>query len=507
MEVDAIPPIERCPQEILENIFIECLPPVHEPDRSFIPLRLSHVCSWWRTIAFNLPPLWRSLYLADNLKKRSKYEIFCPDKKRSIDSAAADNMKHLTKLWADNARHRSLSVYLEMNSFCHGAGNIVTNVANRLQFLRLQVLPSYIFEPFINTADIEVEQLESLHLTWNYSSAIMFNNVTAFTAAPKLHKLRLDFESIIDTIDNQMLEPSFTSYHFMVPWQQLTHVCMDNITLETWDDLLRSCPQLQECLVTFGNFADVTSSPLMLAQAPTTIRRLTKLGINLGRSGGLFSFDQLEMPALQSLQISAKPWMRNERARKFDWQDSLVPSFKWLGNLESLTVSLQDMSTRIDDLIKVLPYMKGLKNLTILYIENGSDVDTILRSLTHDSIPSTCPEDWVLPNLECLKLEMASTYDLRPATETLPCSIYNFVRHRWWKPVDSEDPGMSRRFASHRHLRSCNIGMTFFRKRGARKFFREVDQLLTPFRVQGLHAQIYESHCNWTYDRMTHDWW
>ncbi|KAF8629794.1 hypothetical protein AX17_005573 [Amanita inopinata Kibby_2008] len=504
METLTMPPIERCPQEILENIFLACLPLTHEADRDFTPLKLSHVCAWWRRIAFHLSPLWRSLYLAKNSKKISRYEMLCLDSKRSRDASATENMRLLAKVWADNARDLSLSVHLEMHTPCHGIGDILTSYANRLRFLRLQVLPSYtgvhMFEPFINLTHYQVDQLESLHLSWNYSSGISFNNITTFTCAPNLHKLRLDFSSI--DLESRIIEPSFNSYYFMIRWSQLTHVCMDNISVETWDDLLQSCPKLQECLVTFSNFSDATSS-LVLAQTPTSIPHLTKLGVNLGRSGGLFSFDKLDMPVLDTLQISAKPWKCNERARKFDWHHSLVPSFKWLGNLTILTVSLQDMSTRVDDFVGILPYTRSLRNLTVLYLETGSDVETIVQSLTYDPMHCSGEGEIKAPKLKCLKLEMANTYDLRPATETLPPSIRNFINCRWRPKVvygDSINPHVS-------SLNKCDIGMVFFRKRGAKTFFNHVDRLLEPFKSQGLHVQVYESHCCWTHDELPNSWW
>ncbi|KAF8632372.1 hypothetical protein AX15_001906 [Amanita polypyramis BW_CC] len=505
-------PIERCPQEILEDIFLECLPSTHEADRLLTPLRISHVCSWWRTVAFHLPQLWRSLHLSMNSKKMTKYELFGLDDARPRVSG---NSRKLAKLYTDNARGHTLSLHFEIQILCHGMGNILTTYADRLRFLRLQVTPTYagnyagadVLGPFVNLPASSIDQLESLHLTWTYSSTVRYNTIRTFTLASRLRKLRLGFGSA-DGAD-ALLEPPFNSYYFMIPWAQLTHLCMDNISVETWDDLLHSCPKLQECLVTFSSFSHNTStftlqSPSTISH-PTVIPHLRKLGINIGRSGGLFSFEHLDMPALDTLQISAKPWTRNERARKFQWRDPLVPSFQWFKNLSTLTVSLQDMSTLIEDFIGILPHAISLKNLSVFYIENGSGVEMILQSLTYD--PALCEEESggqvALPKLEFLKLEMANTYDLRPATPSLPGSIRDFVKRRWWGKHDERD-------SDHRRtarLASCEIGMVFFRKRGAKSFFGDVEQAVSQFRTQGLRVRVYESRCNWSYDQMTQDWW
>ena len=438
----------------------------------------------------------------------TKYELFGLDDARPRVSG---NSRKLAKLYADNARDHTLSVHFEIQILCHGMGHILTSYADRLRFLRLQVTPTYagvdVLGPFVNLPESSVDQLESLHLTWTYSSTTRFNTITTFACAPRLRKLRLGFGSADG--GDALVEPSFNSYYFMIPWAQLTHLCMDNISVETWDDLLHSCPKLEECLVTFGNFSHGTStfmlqSPSTISQ-PTVIPHLKKLGINIGRSGGLFSFEHLDMPALDTLQISAKPWTRNERARKFQWRDPLVPSFQWFKNLSTLIVSLQDMSTLVEDFTGILPYATCLKSLSVFYIENGSDVEMILQTLTYDPALCESAEQVTLPKLECLRLEMANTYDLRPAAPSLPETIHDFLKCRWWRRGSEDDASVLCRLTPR--LASCEIGMAFFRKRGARSFFGDVEEAVSPFRMQGLRVHVYESRCNWNYDQMTQEWW
>ncbi|KAK6977578.1 hypothetical protein R3P38DRAFT_2666335 [Favolaschia claudopus] len=55
----------RLPQDILEEIFLACLPTAHDAVMSSIepPLLLGRICSRWRSIAFALPRLWSSLHV------------------------------------------------------------------------------------------------------------------------------------------------------------------------------------------------------------------------------------------------------------------------------------------------------------------------------------------------------------------------------------------------------------------------------------------------------------
>jgi len=167
-----------------------------------------------------------------------------------------------------------------------------------------------------------------------------------------------------------------------------------------------------------------------------------------------------------------------------------------------LIVSLQDMSTEVADFVGILPYTTSLKNLSVYYIETGSDVETILQFLTFDPVALESIKQVTLPQLRHLKLEMATTYDLRPATQTLSSSIRDFAKCRWWtQDIDSSSDHPTLR------LEGCDIGMMFFRKRGAKTFFDDVECAIGPLKSQGLSIHVYESHCNWACDEMTHGWW
>ncbi|KAJ7910543.1 hypothetical protein B0H13DRAFT_2011981 [Mycena leptocephala] len=55
----------RLPQEIVEEIFLDCLPTDHNAIMSAAeaPLLLGRICSAWRSIAFGMPRLWNTLHI------------------------------------------------------------------------------------------------------------------------------------------------------------------------------------------------------------------------------------------------------------------------------------------------------------------------------------------------------------------------------------------------------------------------------------------------------------
>ncbi|KAJ7439210.1 hypothetical protein FB451DRAFT_1570042 [Mycena latifolia] len=58
-------PIRRIPQDILETVFVACLPTAHNAIINVreVPLLLGHICSYWRSVAHSMPTLWTSIFI------------------------------------------------------------------------------------------------------------------------------------------------------------------------------------------------------------------------------------------------------------------------------------------------------------------------------------------------------------------------------------------------------------------------------------------------------------
>ncbi|KAF8999639.1 hypothetical protein BDQ17DRAFT_1246323, partial [Cyathus striatus] len=61
-----VSPFRRISRDVLEEIFLACLPTVRNPCITAIeaPLLLTHVCSSWRSVAHTLPQLWSAIHIA-----------------------------------------------------------------------------------------------------------------------------------------------------------------------------------------------------------------------------------------------------------------------------------------------------------------------------------------------------------------------------------------------------------------------------------------------------------
>lgn len=62
--IHLLTPIQRMPVEIICEVFISSLPELvddRRPCLRTVPLQVSHVCSWWRRIALDVPQLWTAI--------------------------------------------------------------------------------------------------------------------------------------------------------------------------------------------------------------------------------------------------------------------------------------------------------------------------------------------------------------------------------------------------------------------------------------------------------------
>ncbi|KIM39579.1 hypothetical protein M413DRAFT_415564, partial [Hebeloma cylindrosporum] len=59
-------PIRRLPLDIMENIFLCCLPTQRNPAMSTLeaPLKLGRICSSWRSFAYSCPRLWARIHIS-----------------------------------------------------------------------------------------------------------------------------------------------------------------------------------------------------------------------------------------------------------------------------------------------------------------------------------------------------------------------------------------------------------------------------------------------------------
>ncbi|KAJ7015960.1 hypothetical protein C8F04DRAFT_1168253 [Mycena alexandri] len=156
-------PMRRLPQDILQDIFIACLPTTHNAliHPRHAPLLLSLVCQRWRWVAHSTPKLWSSFHIP-SLSGSDGSELDRPmDVLATSTSAFAD----MVEAWLDRSRTCPLSISFGNPSRFVTASDILLlnqlhNASHRIHHLDLYS-PSDIFEqvPWLNAETLVPEVL------------------------------------------------------------------------------------------------------------------------------------------------------------------------------------------------------------------------------------------------------------------------------------------------------------------------------------------------------------
>jgi hypothetical protein len=293
-------PFHLLPLEVVHEIFIRCLPRERVgPDIAQAPLLLCHICSSWRSIAINLPELWRSLFLLMSYTPPPNGSI--GDDNRALASKRIvlhNRYVSLVKEWFDRAGEQpslSFQFYFainddtdihEMNSARSLISQVLVANAPRFRYLDLNADRAKHLGGFLNgSPPVVLNHLESLVLRLGGLESLNLGWITAFHSAPRLRRVSL----LSLTVDLPSL----------LPWSKLTHLKVtDFISTYAWMVLVRNCVDLQSGLFYIG-----TAQVPRVHSDEHTLSNLTNLRLVFLREYDGQIFSGLHLPALKTLEL------------------------------------------------------------------------------------------------------------------------------------------------------------------------------------------------------------
>ena len=263
-------PLRQVPIEIMEEIFIHCLPTDHNAVMSTreAPLLLSRVCSEWRSITLSTPRLWASLRIPLSPPESILGYYALDFEFEKCSKGAAE--------WIRRSGECPLSISLHPPSPHYQFDGI--SVKQPFRKVLKEILPSSkrwktfscrglndSFTHLQKIAEGDVPMLESLGITIVPESLSRFGGTTALMntfgllSAPKLRKLSLTYFR-----ENLLSLP--------VRWSQLTHLTLDAegptqltvtpspLTYSQVGKVLKNCTLLVSCSLRLGNTQHVCLS-------------------------------------------------------------------------------------------------------------------------------------------------------------------------------------------------------------------------------------------------------
>ncbi|KIM44128.1 hypothetical protein M413DRAFT_443171 [Hebeloma cylindrosporum] len=245
-----ISPLRRLPPEILQLIFVWCLPQNHNSvmHASEAPVLLGRVCSEWRRISLATPEVWASLHIVPPNVNFSN---------PGSSAARFERKRELVKMWLERSGACPLSISLvwfagdseEEVKLCASILEVLVPMCGRWKTLDFQV-PLKMFTPFIGLTVEDVPLLEGMSLMDNRTPLDTVavdrwpESLTFAESATKLRNFTLTFFS------GGIRLPS-------IPWPQLTTLYLEsNIAFFFTDsremlNTLSGCANLQSCTLKF----------------------------------------------------------------------------------------------------------------------------------------------------------------------------------------------------------------------------------------------------------------
>ncbi|KAK7065015.1 hypothetical protein R3P38DRAFT_2827554 [Favolaschia claudopus] len=431
-----ISPLRLTPDDILREIFVACLPTLHNAlmDTNQAPLIFGRICRRWRVVAHSTPMLWSSVYVP----LTTSADI-------SISSISAA-LKH----WLERSGSCSLDISLYALKPHHSSvidtGStlpILLDAASRLRRLSLAG-DLEAFQPLLLLGAKSLPLLNSLHL---YNGGLDDHRVLEhgmkIIGIPSLRSVSLSIN-----VNALSLPLQWSHLRTIDLWHEGDPSADCFLGCNEWLEILRRCPNLQRCEVYISESLpnDFTFSP---DTAPITLPsleilkmfgdfrlanwapRLSMPNLLYLRLGFLKSqFRRVDIPPTSSHMVASIDCTLLSRSGLY----ALLSSFPTLSHLELLAYYSGDQGYTVDDalLAELCPPHNVCQMLTHLVIHpptkiSHASVSDFIRARIHSHPPLQQVEAHFLAQKVDIAPDIQSFVDngLRLKFEYLP------VRSTW----------------------------------------------------------------------------
>lgn len=383
-------PIRTLPVEILRNIFDKCKKTEFYSDFSYPTLlSISHVCSFWRSLAIKDAYLWTCIEIS--LEKE----------------CSTSGLLSLIELWVDRSKNLPLTFsFLQQGTWT----DAFPANPGFLPILNLLISQSHRWRK----AAIQYDRLHS-------PGVRLFDGTASITTFPVLESMvvtcgamdEIDIWKIMDTLCHspRLQSVSWTvrseSLILTLPWAQLTYLCLIK--------LLR----LEQILAILSAGVKLECAELVLCVMPNDppvlqnhIIQKSLVHLKLDAGGDLaMLFDFLTMPNLAHLSLDE---MHAPGSNMIPWQSTALLSFLQRSQCRLQDLSLFNLQLDSSGLLSILRYTSPTLMSLQLHPAHGSRciTDEVLLALTYpapnptssqpdgddgsDPVAILCPHLWDL---------------------------------------------------------------------------------------------------------------
>ncbi|KAF7363747.1 hypothetical protein MSAN_01032500 [Mycena sanguinolenta] len=279
-----ISPMRLAPYDILQEIFLSCLPSKHNAliDFNDAPLLLGRVCRHWRSVAYSTPLLWSSIHIP-------------PFDDLSVPPNIRLGLERVVAAWLERSASCPLSVsfFDSINRHFGSHALILQLVAlsRRMRSLELSG-DAELLHPLLQLGPEDVPLLKRILIkTPNHQTPS-----TNILQIPTLCDLNLTM-SAVDPLSLPLPWSQLTSLRLESWGRRINHVREGGLDFDGALDVLRKCPNLEQCELYITKSSKPVGLPLIV------LPRLHTLAF----TGGWFHFEKwgsdLVAPNLRYLRI------------------------------------------------------------------------------------------------------------------------------------------------------------------------------------------------------------
>ena len=375
--------IHKLPIDILQKIFVACLPTAHNAvmSRWEPPILLTHICSSWRNVAHATPQLWRSIHIAVPCHRSGSYSVeyrnFSPSQVEHINRRSEAVLE-----WLSRSAAYPLDISLghwgafALDDFCDKIIDSLILFSERWRDVRLST-PCLALEPVLALPPSKVPLLETLSLNFHYSphkrnlqaqiAAQSISMTSGVLNAPKLRDLWLHGVWPVQLIGLRNAEDVT---RLPINWSQLTNISLEgsawshgtsshSLTVSMAYKLFSLSPNLITCRLEIGTaYSQDSSLPHESTAALISLPFLTRLSV-IENTGLSRLFTLLHLPSLNSIEFQTSIWPSTQES-KSTCLLSLLTRFR---NTTQLITDAQFFTRQ--DFIKCLRFCPLLKSLSI----------------------------------------------------------------------------------------------------------------------------------------------
>jgi hypothetical protein len=355
-----ISPIRKLPIEILQEIFIACLPTAHNPvmSRWEPPVLLTQVCSSWRNVAHITPQLWNSIHIA----------IPCGENVSStIVGRHIDRRSEAVQEWLSRSAAFPLNISLncwgisDLDEFYDKIIDTVIRFSERWREIWF-LAPYRALVPVASLPSSKVPLLKTLSFNCPPPGPTQINiaqfnpqTVCGVLKAPNLRNLWLRGYWLTQLSEDVTRLP--------INWSQLTILVLEAtswgacfLSVSGTYKILSLCPNLTTCQLEIGSISeDNEELPLDATAVIVSLPFLTRLSVRENTSLKRL-FTLLHLPSLNLIEFHTTIYPTEQSSTSLL---SLLPRFHNTIHL------ITDQYLTQQDIIKCLKLCPLLKSLSI----------------------------------------------------------------------------------------------------------------------------------------------